>query len=170
MLSLSIDSYPGDTIYLTHWHILKTFFELITSIGHFSVDLMADQVGAQVMPGGFSDKAKWTPIKVTHFVSYLHEHRDECGDNGSFKEATYNAAAAHIGPYFNGIGCVKTGKMVASKWSSLKTIYNAIKSYRIHRSGLGWDNENSAGIQGVDAANVWDTYIERKTNAAMEPF
>ncbi|KAF8120333.1 hypothetical protein EV363DRAFT_1303419 [Boletus edulis] len=113
MLSPSINSYPGATIHLHH-HILQTFFGLIASIGHYSVDLMTEDL--QRKQDGHPS------IEVTHLVDYLHEHCDERSDSASFKEVTYNTATAHIRPHFNGIGGIKTGKMVASKWSSLYTM------------------------------------------------
>ncbi|KAF8128387.1 hypothetical protein EV363DRAFT_1297742 [Boletus edulis] len=117
------------------------------------------EVGTVTPARGSSEKARWTSIEVTHLVDYLHEHCDERGDSGASRR-----------PHFNGIGGIKTGKMVASKWSSLKVIYNAIESYRNQKSGLGWHNENGANIEGEDAANVWDTYIGQKVNAAIKPF
>ncbi|KAF8432920.1 hypothetical protein L210DRAFT_3650025 [Boletus edulis BED1] len=96
-------------------------------------------------------------IEVTHLVDYLHEHCDERSDSASFKEVTYNTATAHIRPHFNGIGGIKTGKMVASKWSSLKVIYNAIESYRNQKSDLGWHNENGANIEGTFVCE-WEHY------------
>ncbi|KAF9237859.1 hypothetical protein BU15DRAFT_34672, partial [Melanogaster broomeanus] len=113
--------------------------------------------------------AKWTPVEVTALVNYLHEHRAECGEAGNFKEITYNAAATAVGHLYNGGGGVKTGKMVATKWAALKAIYNAIEVYR-NRSGVHWDNERGADIQGADAAQVWKDHVVQKGNAAIKPF
>ena len=42
----------------------------------------------------------------------------------------------------------------------MKMIYNAIKGYR-SQSGVHWDNEKGANIEGKAAADVWMTYIQQ---------
>ncbi|KIK85025.1 hypothetical protein PAXRUDRAFT_831973, partial [Paxillus rubicundulus Ve08.2h10] len=73
---------------------------------------------------GSLEKARWTPAKVTALIDYLHDHCVEHGEAGNFKETTYNAAATTLRPLYNGIGTIKTGKMVGSKWATvLKATY-----------------------------------------------
>ncbi|KAG1828580.1 hypothetical protein EV424DRAFT_1536589 [Suillus variegatus] len=64
------------------------------------------------------------------------------------------------------IGPLKTGKMVKTKWTSLKKMFNQIEIYR-GVSGFHWDNVRGAGIEGVAAANVWDAYVAPKSRIAM---
>ncbi|KIK96317.1 hypothetical protein PAXRUDRAFT_826115 [Paxillus rubicundulus Ve08.2h10] len=68
---------------------------------------------------GSLEKARWTPAEVTALVDYLHDHCAECGEAGNFKETTYNTAATALRPLYNGIGTIKTGKMVGSKWATV---------------------------------------------------
>ncbi|KIK81035.1 hypothetical protein PAXRUDRAFT_157048 [Paxillus rubicundulus Ve08.2h10] len=129
---------------------------------------MADQTST---PEGSSDKARWMAVEVTALVDYLYKHHAECGNAGNFKEPTYNAAAVHIKPYFNGVGAVKTGKMVGYKWGTLKAIYNTIKSYCRVKSGCHWDNKNGANIQGVDQITIQLLTLHiYQTNVVMRPF
>ncbi|KAF9232469.1 hypothetical protein BU15DRAFT_67429 [Melanogaster broomeanus] len=125
---------------LCHGLFWGTLFDITANLGLYSVALMADQTST---PEGSSDKARWTPVK--------------------FKEATYNGAAVHIRTHFNGVGAVKTGKMVGYKWGTLKAVYNAIESYHSVKLGFHWDNENGAEYcQVLMPADVWDKYVERK--------
>ncbi|KIK79204.1 hypothetical protein PAXRUDRAFT_159611, partial [Paxillus rubicundulus Ve08.2h10] len=102
---------------------------------------------------------RWTPSKVAALVDYLHDHCAECGGAGNFKEMTYNAAAATLRPLYNGIGAIKTGKMVGSKWATLKATYNVIESY-CSQSGVHWGNDCGANIQGEDAVALWTQCLE----------
>ncbi|KAF9233184.1 hypothetical protein BU15DRAFT_66824 [Melanogaster broomeanus] len=64
------------------------------------------------------EKARWTSGKVTALVYYLHNHCAEHSEAGNFKEMTYNAATATLRSLYNGIGVIKTRKMVGSKWAT----------------------------------------------------
>ncbi|KAG1720209.1 hypothetical protein EDB19DRAFT_1836096 [Suillus lakei] len=60
------------------------------------------------------------------------------------------------------MGPLKMGKMVKTKWTSLKKIYNQIEIYH-SVSGFHWDNVWGAGIEGTAAGSVWDTYVDPKS-------
>lgn len=114
----SSDPHPSSPHHQIHSYVIwKAFLDIVVNLGVLSVDLMAEQLN--MVPEGSSDKARWTPLEITAVVDYLHEHRAERGDSGNFKEATYNATAVRIRPHFNGVGAVKTGKMVAYKWGTV---------------------------------------------------
>ncbi|KAG2368004.1 hypothetical protein BDR07DRAFT_1478596 [Suillus spraguei] len=108
-------------------------------------------------------KAHWQDIKVDVLLHYLIENRAASGDGGNFTMSTFNNAAAAINTdaAIQTIGPQKTGKMVKTKWTSLKKIFNQIEIY-CNVSGFHWDNERGAGIEGTAAASVWDTYIDAK--------
>ena len=42
----------------------------------------------------------------------------------------------------------------------MKGFYNVIKDYR-NQSGVHWDNEKGANIEGEAAATVWMSYIQQ---------
>jgi hypothetical protein len=63
-------------------------------------------------------KAKWNDTETTELVQYLWEHRAQGGDGGTFKPATFKAAAEHIAPYHT-LGPVKTTKSVQIKWNGV---------------------------------------------------
>jgi hypothetical protein len=126
-----------------------------------------------------SEKANWNDQEILGLVNYLHDHRAEARDGGTFKPPAYNAAVAHIAPHLTQ-GPVKTGKMCKTKWTlvrrhvillyrlltapasfQLKQIHAAIETYR-SQSGFHWDNENGANIVGDAAAAVWTTYTQQK--------
>ncbi|KIK15117.1 hypothetical protein PISMIDRAFT_115748, partial [Pisolithus microcarpus 441] len=110
--------------------------------------------------------ADWTPEEVDALVHYLHRHRVERGDTGSFHQSTYANTADHIRPLLVS-GKVKDHKNVSIKWGALKQTYNAIMTYR-SKLGEHWDNERGANIGGALAAESWSKYVA--ANAQMKPF
>ena len=50
---------------------------------------------------------------------------------------------------------------VIQQFFQLKGIYNAIEGYR-NSSGLHYDNEKGANIQGEAATAIWNAYVARK--------
>jgi hypothetical protein len=128
-----------------------------------------------------ADKAQWNENEVTALVDYLFLHKSEAGEGGSFKMATFNAAAASIVSHHTH-GPAKTGLMCKTKWTSvsnresslyptqvslqLKATKAAIEKYR-NQSGVHWDNHGGAGIDGAAAENVWATYL--KVRHLMRP-
>ena len=65
-----------------------------------------------------AERAQWNDQEVTALVDYLHEHRAEAGDGGSFKGSTFNAAATQLVPFLTS-GPKKTGTMCKTKWLSV---------------------------------------------------
>ncbi|KAG1863544.1 hypothetical protein DFJ58DRAFT_724961 [Suillus subalutaceus] len=93
------------------------------------------------------------------------------GDGGNFTNTTFNSAATAINDNhaIQTIGPPKTARMVRTKWTSLKKIFNQIENYR-NVSGFHWDNVRGAGIEGRAAGDVWDTYVNPNSRAVMRPF
>ncbi|KAG1800466.1 uncharacterized protein HD556DRAFT_1230709 [Suillus plorans] len=110
-----------------------------------------------------SSKAHWQDAEVDVLLHHLIENRASGGDGGNSSMPTYNSAAAAINTdgTIQTIGPPKTGKMVKTKWTSLKKTFNQIEVYR-NVSGFHWDNVRGAGIEGTAAASVWDTYVAAK--------
>ncbi|KAI6040130.1 hypothetical protein EDC04DRAFT_2602663 [Pisolithus marmoratus] len=106
-------------------------------------------------------RASWRPEEVATLIHFLHEHRSEVGDGGNFKKSTYVAAAAHINKTHPTAGQLKTQDAMKNKWSSY------IESYR-GCTGAHWDGVKGAGIEGRDAAQVFDDYV--KHHPLLHPF
>ncbi|KAG2141462.1 hypothetical protein BD769DRAFT_1662365 [Suillus cothurnatus] len=110
-----------------------------------------------------ASKAHWQEVEVDVLLHHLIENRVAGGDGGNFQLSTYNSAAAAINS--NGtittMGPSKTGKMIKTKWTSLKKIFHQIKTY-CNASGFHWDNVQGAGIDGPAATTIWNTYIHPK--------
>ena len=45
----------------------------------------------------------------------------------------------------------------------IKAIYNTIESYQ-GLSGVSWDNERGANIEGEASTNVWNEYVAHKVS------
>ncbi|KAG1824517.1 uncharacterized protein BJ212DRAFT_1295665 [Suillus subaureus] len=108
-------------------------------------------------------KAHWQDAEVDVLLHHLIQNQAAGGDGGNFMMPTFNSAAAAINDndVIQTIGPPKTGKMVKTKWTSLKKIFNQIEIYH-NVSGFHWDNVRGAGIEGTAAASVWDTYVDPK--------
>ena len=63
-------------------------------------------------------KAVWSAEETTALIDYLYEHRPQAGKGGTFKTATFTAAAEAISPLLK-YGPEKTGKICRRKWSSV---------------------------------------------------
>ncbi|KAG2075321.1 hypothetical protein BDR04DRAFT_34972 [Suillus decipiens] len=111
-----------------------------------------------------ASKAHWQEAEVDVLLHHLIENQAAGGDGGNFQLSTYNSAAAAINS--NGtittMGPPKTGKMVKTKWTSLKKIFHQIETY-CNTSGFHWDNVQGAGIDGPAATTIWNTYIHPKS-------
>ena len=111
-------------------------------------------------------------------IQYLHKHRSEGGDQGSFESLTLNAAAWNLTSLhtLGASGDSKTAKQVKTKWDGvstpnnsgllllilvlqLKAIFQAIITYRDTTSGTHWDNTVGANISGPQAEAAWNNYI-----------
>ncbi|KAG1753363.1 hypothetical protein EDB19DRAFT_1903020 [Suillus lakei] len=113
-------------------------------------------------------KVQWNPIEIDSFLTYLISVKSAMAGT-SFKKVTYNEAVKYI-ESLRTVGPVKTGAHCMNKWGMLKQIYNAIESYRHHKSGCHWDNEHGANIEGPAAEAVWEEYVSRKPNFPMKSF
>jgi hypothetical protein len=82
--------------------------------------LCAQYTSVIMMPQSTSSpKAQWNEQEVTALLEYLHGHKAEAGDGGSFKMSTLNGAATHIQQHLTQ-GPVKTGKMCKTKWTAVR--------------------------------------------------
>lgn len=63
------------------------------------------------------DKAHWNEKEVEELVNYLHDHRSE-GEEGSFKDVTFNGVVSHIAPHLTQ-GPPKDKKKCKTKWASV---------------------------------------------------
>ncbi|KAG2064678.1 hypothetical protein BDR04DRAFT_1034694, partial [Suillus decipiens] len=86
----------------------------------------------------------------------------------NFKEITFNEAAKKL-VGLKKSGPVKTGAHCKTRWTGMKSTYNAIEKYR-SRSGCHWDNDHGAGIHGGSAEAMWKEFIAIKSNASMKLF
>jgi hypothetical protein len=119
-------------------------------------------------------KANWNDAETLALVNFLWKHRAEAGDGGTFKNTTFNAAAADIAKLWS-TGAAKNGARCKTKWAGvspsdavlprtdssfqLKTIFRGIVAYKEKTSGTHWDNNNGAGIDGEAALLAWNNYI-----------
>ncbi|KAG2131729.1 uncharacterized protein EDB93DRAFT_1255425 [Suillus bovinus] len=116
-------------------------------------------------------KAHWQDAEVDVLLHHLIQNQAVGGDGGNFTMPTFNSAATAINnnDAIQTIGPPKTGKMVKTKWTLLKKIFNQIEIYH-NVSSFHWDNVQGAGIKDTAAASVWDMYVDPKSQAAMCPF
>ncbi|KAG1869433.1 hypothetical protein DFJ58DRAFT_855793 [Suillus subalutaceus] len=135
----------------------------------FTTVLMA-QPEVTSMPDNAA-KVHWQETEVDVLLQHLIENRAAGGDGGNFTNTTFNSAATAINDNhaIQTIGPPKTARMVRTKWTSLKKIFNQIENYR-NVSGFHWDNVRGAGIEGRAAGDVWDTYVNPNSQAVMRPF
>jgi hypothetical protein len=64
------------------------------------------------------EKTHWNETETVAFLTYVFDHKSKMGDSGTFKAATYNAAAEHISHLLTQ-GPVKTGKRCKTKWQTV---------------------------------------------------
>ncbi|KAJ8581086.1 hypothetical protein M405DRAFT_752326, partial [Rhizopogon salebrosus TDB-379] len=97
--------------------------------------------------------------KTTALLDYLLQHISEAGDGVNFKPSTWTAVGVHLAKaQLLTAGPIKTPKRCKSKWNLVCT-YGYIEHYR-GLSGVHWDNERGAGIEGEAAWAVWNTYLQ----------
>jgi len=65
------------------------------------------------------DRAKWNEAEINGMLDYLDQHKSAMGEAGNFKALVYNSVAEHITQHLT-VGPAKTGKMVKSKWQSVR--------------------------------------------------
>lgn len=102
---------------LERQHLLN-FAITSASLGAHFVSLLVAKM-SQAQDEG---KANWNDAETLALVNYLWEHRAEAGDGGTFKDATFNAAAAHIAREWT-TGAVKTAKRCKTKWAGVSPYY-----------------------------------------------
>uniref|UniRef100_A0A8H8CH26 Myb/SANT-like domain-containing protein n=1 Tax=Psilocybe cubensis TaxID=181762 RepID=A0A8H8CH26_PSICU len=69
--------------------------------------------------------ASWTAQEELSFMKFLVDYKAEAGDDGSFKSATFQKAALHIGP-FHKRKAIKNAKSCMNKYSMFCKIYRII--------------------------------------------
>ncbi|KAG1876150.1 hypothetical protein C8R48DRAFT_553288, partial [Suillus tomentosus] len=115
----------------------------------------------------------WNDVETVTLVDYLYDHRSEAEGAGNFKQQVLGSAAEFINNHealqSTHAGPLKTAKSTRNKWTSLKNIFHAIEKYR-NQTGVHWDNETGAGIEGTAAAAVWTSADFCQANNLMRPF
>ncbi|KAG2357389.1 hypothetical protein BDR07DRAFT_1297909 [Suillus spraguei] len=106
---------------------------------------------------------QWNDGETAALVNYLYDHRSEAEGAGNFKQQVLSSAAEYINNHetlqSTWAGPLKTAKSTQNKWTSLKNTFHAIEKYR-NQTGVHWDNETGAGIEGPAAVTVWTSYIK----------
>ncbi|KAG2029554.1 hypothetical protein BDR03DRAFT_987677 [Suillus americanus] len=161
-LASSIPDVGAQTLHLIPQRICTSVIALTAICASFTTVLMAQP---EITLQADNTKAHWQDAEVDVLLQHLIENHAASGDGRNFTMATFNNAAAALNAdgAIQRIGPPKTGKMVKTKWTSLKKIFNQIEIYR-NVSGFHWDNVRGAGIEGTAAASVWDTYIDPKVH------
>ncbi|KIO08096.1 hypothetical protein M404DRAFT_23368 [Pisolithus tinctorius Marx 270] len=117
------------------------------------------------------DRANWTEEEKEALVTFLVDEKiaGKMG-NGSFKSATWSAAAAHINKKFlKQKGAMKTSDMCRGKLSNLKSMLRDINLWRGH-SGKHWDNENGANIISESEESDFKEWLAGQPGNAMRQF
>ncbi|TFK22797.1 hypothetical protein FA15DRAFT_671125 [Coprinopsis marcescibilis] len=109
--------------------------------------------------------ASWTSAEETALLEFLVDHKSEAGDNGMFKLATFEKAAASIADLLTK-GTVKTAKVCQNKYSAFRTTHRMIKLIK-SKSGWTWSDETGASIT-PDTASSWDDSVAH--NEGAKPF
>ncbi|KAG2074890.1 hypothetical protein BDR04DRAFT_122100 [Suillus decipiens] len=142
------------------WQRIYTSVIPLTAIcASFTTVLMAQP---EITLQADNAKAHWQDIKVDILLHYLIENWAASGDGRNFTMSTFNnaAAAINVDAAIQTIGPQKTGKMVKTKWTSLKKIFNQIEIYLVF---TGIMSRKGAGIESTTAASVLDTYVDPKS-------
>jgi hypothetical protein len=79
---------------------------------------MAKATATTENPATTPGHARWSPEEVNTLINYLHQHRTERTDGGSFKDSTFGGAAQHLQVYYLG-GKRKDIKSVKYKWGTV---------------------------------------------------
>ncbi|KAG1823523.1 uncharacterized protein BJ212DRAFT_1476396 [Suillus subaureus] len=115
----------------------------------------------------------WNEDDIATLIDYLYEHRSQAEGGGNFKQQVLENAAVFINTHeplqAKQSGALKTAKAVRSKWTLLKATFNSIEKY-CNQTGVHWDNETGAGIEGSVADAVWKSYLAVKVNQPMHSF
>ncbi|KAG1719482.1 hypothetical protein EDB19DRAFT_1971916 [Suillus lakei] len=105
-------------------------------------------------------KAQWNAQETDALLAHLFSNLSEAGDGNNFKAATYTSAAATLAAAnLLTAGPPKTAKRCKTKWMLLRQMFGNIENYR-SLSGVHWDSERGAGIEGEAAWAVWNAYIQ----------
>ncbi|KAL4075206.1 hypothetical protein V8B97DRAFT_1915830 [Scleroderma yunnanense] len=94
-----------------------------------------------------ASKVKWTTAETNKLIDHVHKHCSQHTDGGTFKDATYNVAAAHLRPFLE-CGRAKDSKSVRYKWGQIRGC-----------QGVYWDSDRGANIKSPAAALVFNTFI-----------
>ncbi|KIK90533.1 hypothetical protein PAXRUDRAFT_801372 [Paxillus rubicundulus Ve08.2h10] len=113
-------------------------------------------------------KANWNKQEVNALITFLNKHCASAEGARNFKAPIYNQLVTEVAPYLTS-GPTKNATQCRTKWRAIqiKTIFSEIEKYQ-NLSGMHWDNENGAGINGMDAEAVWEADV--KDHKALCPF
>ncbi|KAG1806381.1 uncharacterized protein HD556DRAFT_1436348 [Suillus plorans] len=118
---------------------------------------------------GSKEKAQWNDAEIIALLDYLITNKLKMAAT-SFKIDTFNKAATAIeAQNIRTQGIMKTGAHCRNKYTSLKAAFNQINKYR-NKSGIHWDPEIGANIQGRAAEDAWSAYLTNPANAGMKQF
>ncbi|KAG1843751.1 hypothetical protein F4604DRAFT_1525893, partial [Suillus subluteus] len=103
-------------------------------------------------------KAQWNARETDLLLAVLLSKVSEAGNGNGFKPTTFNAVATALDQAdLLTAGPPKTAKCCKTKW--LLQMYGHIETYH-GLSGVHWDNERGAGIEGEAAWAVWNSYVQ----------
>ena len=140
-LSMSTDDMEGYRSLFERRRLLNSAVSL-TALG-------AQFVMSLLMASSQQDKASWNDEETQALVDHLWENRGNDGD-GSFKEAVWNGAPAHIAHLLTS-GPIKTVKQCKTKYINVSTnLYNivisSLKTDIIHSSKASIETSSHIGI------------------------
>ncbi|KAG1746911.1 hypothetical protein EDB19DRAFT_1905737 [Suillus lakei] len=133
--------------------VYSSVVAVVSICGQFTTVLMATEAPSE-------PKAQWNAQETDALLAHLFSNLSEAGNGNNFKAATYTSAAATLAAAnLLTAGPPKTAKCCKTKWMSLRQMFGNIENYR-SLSGVHWDSERGAGIEGEAAWAVWNAYIQ----------
>ncbi|KAG1738753.1 hypothetical protein EDB19DRAFT_1909155 [Suillus lakei] len=143
--------------------VYSSVVAVVSICGQFTTVLMATEVPSE-------PKAQWNAQETDALLAHLFSNLSEAGDGNNFKAVTYTSAVATLAAAnLLTAGPPKTAKCCKTKWMSLRQMFGNIENYR-SLSGVHWDSERGAGIEGEAAWAVWNAYIQLSYHNAGWPF
>ncbi|KAG1754139.1 hypothetical protein EDB19DRAFT_1967913 [Suillus lakei] len=138
-------------------HLRQLVYSLVVAVvsicGQFTTVLTSTEAPSK-------PKAQWNAQETDALLAHLFSNLSEAGDGNNFKAVTYTSAAATLAAAnLLTAGPPKTAKRCKTKWMSLRQMFGNIENYR-SLSGVHWDSERGAGIEGEAAWAVWNAYIQ----------
>jgi len=121
IMSLKLESQCGTMDYpepdIQHRRLIwASVASLAALLSQYTIDSFISSSMSQ-KPSSKPPKAQWSTEETRVLIDFLHQHRDQVGDDGHFKRFTYQAAADHLAPFLES-GPRKTAESVKTKWVS----------------------------------------------------